>query len=428
MRVPFNSYTQSLINQLGNLNSRQINLQRQLSSGQRITEASEDPLAMGRALASGTEKAAIQTQNRNLNRAELIGSFTLDTLEQLKVIADRANQVANTTDGLTSSADYRARGLQINQLVEQALRVLNSQIAGDFLFAGANTGEQPFVAERYTEFLQNAAGEYVDLNGNVLPDQNDPSIRVRSVYVDQNGDIIFTPILDASGNPISDTAFIDTTAGAPGPGDPLSGRDITDGAIVMWTGTAWEPMLDGDGNRFIPRAGATDPDASGTGFLTEVREIDRELIGTVSHIRYTGTSDPNADISFRIGENASIAPFSRGASNVRYEQFLNDMVSLRDAYFREDLQEIEAMIPAFDDSQQQVNLALVEFGSLLNGLDVTARINQSRFNELEKLTSRELDIDAAETIIQLNRSQMAYEAALSSGSRILNMSLLDYLR
>ena len=36
--------------------------------------------------------------------------------------------------------------------------------------------------------------------------------------------------------------------------------------------------------------------------------------------------------------------------------------------------------------------------------------------------------DIAETIIELNRLQIAYEAALSSGSRILSLSLLEFLR
>jgi len=34
----------------------------------------------------------------------------------------------------------------------------------------------------------------------------------------------------------------------------------------------------------------------------------------------------------------------------------------------------------------------------------------------------------AETIVEFNRMQTAYEATLSSGSRILNLSILDYLR
>lgn len=358
---------------MGKLNANQVNFQRQLSSGQRVQESYEDPSAVGRALSTATEKSRIQTQERNLNRAQLIAEFSSDTLEQLKLVVDKARIDANNTDGLTSAADYRARALQTNQLIEQGLRVANSRVAGDYLFAGANTAEQPFVAVRYEE-------------GDNL--------------VDANGDEIQRVQRDADGNPVLN--------------------------------------------------------AAGTGYEYESIAITDDMIGMVAYVQYTGTTTNTTppdgattaeDVRFRVGEGATIAPFSPGTQNEKYLEFFNDMVSLRDAYFEERLEEdpdldpaflasapgplaetIENLVPGFDEHQESVLLGIVEFGSLLQGIDVTTRINESRFNELERLSSRELDIDIAETIVQLNRTQTAYEAALNSGSRIMGLSLLDFIR
>ncbi|HKJ90124.1 MAG TPA: hypothetical protein VJ960_03255 [Oceanipulchritudo sp.] len=372
MRVPFNGYSESLVNQLGKLNFNQVNFQKQLSSGQRVQESYEDPSAVGRALATATEKSRIQAQERNLNRAQLIGEFSSDTLEQLKLVVDKARIDANNTDGLTSSADYRARALQTNQLIEQGLRVANAKVAGDYLFAGANTAEAPFVAVRYEE------GDFL---------------------VDANGDEIKRVERDANGDP------------------------LTDGA--------------GD-------------------YLLESIPVSDDMIGMVAYVQYTGTttntSPPDgatnaADVQFRVGEGATVSPFSPGTKNEEYLAFFNDMVALRDAYSEERLEEdpdldpailanatdplvgtIEDLVPGFDEHQQNVLLGIVEFGALLQGIEVTTKINESRFNELERLSSRELDIDIAETIVQLNRTQTAYEAALNSGSRIMGLSLLDFIR
>lgn len=425
MRLAFNSNTQTFINQITALNSKQVQLQRQLSSGQRVQDAGQDPAALGRAFNSVSEKTRIQFLERNLNRAELVGNYTLETLERFKVIADTAALTANTTDGLTSSADFRARGLQINQLIEQSMRVLNTQISGNYLFAGANVGQEPFQAARYEQFLQDAGGNFIDLNGNPTASP------IPSVYVDPNDDsIAFNVLQTPAGIPFSDTAFFDTSLPFSGaPGDPTAGRDADTGDLVFWDGNDWMALRDRNGNVVgLPQAGATDPDASGTGFLTEARTVNRELFGMVRSVQYTGTTAAEDDVSFRVGESATISPFSRGAANAEYLSFVNDLIQLRDAYFQEDLSKIESLIPSFDQSQEMVSLGLVEFGSILKGLEVTTRINESRFNELEKLTAREIDIDPAETILQLNRAQMAYEAALSSGARILSMSLLDYLR
>ena len=72
-------------------------------------------------------------------------------------------------------------------------------------------------------------------------------------------------------------------------------------------------------------------------------------------------------------------------------------------------------------------IGIVEFGALQQGIDITKRINESRFNELEYQNSKDLDIDMTETIMQLNQSQVVYEAALKSGSTVMQMSLLDYI-
>lgn len=432
MRVPFASSNQSFINQVNALNQKQIDLQKQVSRGQRLTQVSEDPAAVGRALAAGSEKAKLQTFGRNLTRAEFVGNFTLETLEQLKGVADSITNLTNTNDGLTSDGDLKARGLNANQLVAQGMQILNSQLSGDYLFAGANTGVEPFSAQLYTEFLEDDAGNFVDLQGNALGPSDPP---VPSVFVDANGDIIFNPVLDSSGNPIVEETFVDPSTGnqtdssgnpLPGPVPVTAGIDFNSGELVELSPDSgnWIPILDSEGNPIAPPAG---PDISGTGFITTTRTISSELVGQVSHIEYTGTTDAANDVSFRVGENSTASPFSRGAANAEYAVFLNDMIAFRDAYFAEDMDAVKAAAPNFNNSQEMVLFGMVELGSKLQGLEVTARINEMRFNELETNISKDIDVDIAEAIVQLNNTQTAYEAALSSGARILNLSLLDYL-
>jgi len=40
----------------------------------------------------------------------------------------------------------------------------------------------------------------------------------------------------------------------------------------------------------------------------------------------------------------------------------------------------------------------------------------------------ETDADLAKVLVQLNQTQVSYQAALQTGGRILQMSLMDYLR
>lgn len=51
-----------------------------------------------------------------------------------------------------------------------------------------------------------------------------------------------------------------------------------------------------------------------------------------------------------------------------------------------------------------------------------------RSTALEKQVSNEADADLAQTLVRLNETQLAYQAALQTGGKILSMSLLDYIR
>ncbi len=173
MRIPSYAYSDSIVRQLHKLNAQQVKTQIQLATGQKIQSAEDDPRAMGRALDTLTEKSQIQAHNANLVRAQTVAEFSMASFEQLKILANEASNLANNSDGLTESADYRARALQVNQLLEQSLRVLNTKLGGDYVFSGAATSETPFVATR------DADGNIVSVtyNGTVDP-EDDVQIRI----------------------------------------------------------------------------------------------------------------------------------------------------------------------------------------------------------------------------------------------------------
>ena len=47
---------------------------------------------------------------------------------------------------------------------------------------------------------------------------------------------------------------------------------------------------------------------------------------------------------------------------------------------------------------------------------------------LESLVSSEASVDLPTTIVKLNQAQTAYQAALSSAAKVMNLSLLDYIK
>lgn len=67
-------------------------------------------------------------------------------------------------------------------------------------------------------------------------------------------------------------------------------------------------------------------------------------------------------------------------------------------------------------------------GAIQSRLEATDSIASKRTDNLEALISSDVDADLAQTLVRLNQTQTAYQAALQSAGKILSSSLLDYLR
>lgn len=107
----------------------------------------------------------------------------------------------------------------------------------------------------------------------------------------------------------------------------------------------------------------------------------------------------------------------------------NHLISLQNHLLSGDVQAI-ANTDRSQLSNDENNLInhVSNIGAVQNRLDAANALATSRTSSLQQLVSQAGDADIAQTIVQLNQAQNAYQAALESGSRILNMSLLNYLQ
>jgi flagellar hook-associated protein 3 FlgL len=67
-------------------------------------------------------------------------------------------------------------------------------------------------------------------------------------------------------------------------------------------------------------------------------------------------------------------------------------------------------------------------GAVQSRLQTAATASSSRSLALQRTVSNETDADLAQTLVALNSTQTAYQAALQSGATLLRTSLMDYLR
>jgi hypothetical protein len=84
--------------------------------------------------------------------------------------------------------------------------------------------------------------------------------------------------------------------------------------------------------------------------------------------------------------------------------------------------------PQLDQFEDKLLSMISRAGSVQYRLETVSKDHADRYDASEQLISKDADVDFAEATVRLNRTQMAYQAAIQSGARIQSYSLLDYLR
>jgi flagellar hook-associated protein 3 FlgL len=149
--------------------------------------------------------------------------------------------------------------------------------------------------------------------------------------------------------------------------------------------------------------------------------------GSGTTVDFTTTS-PVGSPSMEIGSGQRLAPTSDGTRT-----FLdsNVLASLRDATKALAANDVAAggtALSAMEGSFQQVQVLIGENGAKANALDSASQNLDSLKANLTQRRSDLQDVDIEAAVTTLVTKQTAYQAAMSITSKVLGMSLTEYLR
>ncbi|MFT3869002.1 MAG: flagellin [Nibricoccus sp.] len=164
---------------------------------------------------------------------------------------------------------------------------------------------------------------------------------------------------------------------------------------------------------------------SGTALTTAPLTATRNAAGDITAVAYAGDA---AQTSIQISELSSLSPGTTNSTNTGLASFLNNLVALRDALNTTTSTSVAAVQPSLEASENLLVNALSEQGAIQLRIEVAQSQQDNRATNIEALVSKMTDADMATTAVKLSQTSTAYEAALSSATKILQMSLLDYLK
>lgn len=155
---------------------------------------------------------------------------------------------------------------------------------------------------------------------------------------------------------------------------------------------------------------------------------------------FTATRDANCDVTVAsyvgnttqagipLSEVANVTPFTNPATNQGIGDMINSLVALRDALKSADGTAIAASQSDLLTSEDLLVSALADNGAVQLRIEVQKNQQQSRGDNLVALVQGETAADLPDSIVRLNQSTTAYQAALQSAANIMRISLLDYIK
>ena len=148
MRVSSNSFSTDLRSQLAKLSERQLRLQQQISTGQRISSASDDPKAMRRVLDLRNERSLLTQYQDNISTLRENANVVYSTVNAMKRLSDRASEIATMADGTKAAPALSAYAMEVDQLLEETLRLANTKHRDVYIMSGTKSQDAAYAETR----------------------------------------------------------------------------------------------------------------------------------------------------------------------------------------------------------------------------------------------------------------------------------------
>lgn len=130
-------------------------------------------------------------------------------------------------------------------------------------------------------------------------------------------------------------------------------------------------------------------------------------------------------ISRKVGEDTYLQINTVGSE---FADIFDSVIALRDALVANDGLAIDTALALIDEAEPELLNTITKAGSLQRKLELTRDNLEAAEVNLQSYISQAEDVDLAEAILRFNAQELGYRAALESSTRIMGISILNYLQ
>lgn len=368
MRVTQSMLAQSSLRHISNNYQNLGKIQDQLATGKKISRASQDPVIAMNGMRYRTQVTEVEQFQRNLGEVYNwmdTADATLDKVTQsLHRVRELTVQASNDTYESTQRANVAK---EVEQLREHLIALANTKSNNKYIFNGTNTTNAPVDASKMDHSID-------DMN---LPDDGS------DFKVTYDGQLYtFDTDTQLFQSPTGKTIEID--------GDTITHK-----------------RQDKDGN--------------------EITKTLNENDIVVSSHDAVSTNNQNVVVEVLKGVNIAV---NISPGNVFSNDFFGDLIRLENA-LQDPSTKSEDLTGFLDNIDTQIDKVVnerAELGARYNRVEMIEDRVMEQQVIAQRILSNNEDADMEKVIIDLMSQESVHRAALSAGSRIIQPTLMDFLR
>ena len=399
-------------NMLRNLNTSYSKMgvwQQQLSSGSKLLRPSDDPVGVTKAMSYRTQLAQNAQYTENLDTATKWLDTTDTSLGSLGSAMTRVQELITQAANDTNQTVDREKMLtEIRQIHEEVKDLANTKVGQDYIFSGTRTNEPA-----YTDASVTTTG-YTDATGNTVASKDS--------YTQKDGSTV-TMYRDGAGI-LKATVKTTSTIPAVTTVTDSNGKEATTPINIV----------DANGATVLSIA-------NGTGAETATATAGTATTETKKMPLYLDGMNASANIEIyndiQIGVNTTNVKNMFNKLDGVFAQIEKALTGdINDATYGDKIGDLlgginSAADKSYDTIQGSIDLLLnkrAEAGAKQNRVDMMSDRLAIQKEVLTKQQSNVEDVEYEEAITNMITQESIHRAALSVGGRIIQQTLVDFIR
>ncbi|MCJ7615158.1 MAG: flagellar hook-associated protein FlgL [Desulfobacterales bacterium] len=385
-----------------------------ISSGKRINKPSDDPIGMGRVLDYRKTLCAIDQYNRNIAHGESWLNVTDSTLNTAGDLLIRAKELALSQANATASAATRESvAEEVKNIYDNLLQLANTKLGDSYIFAGHKTDTPPFSRDDDYNVSYNSDAEVTEITC-----EDGTALLGGEYFTLSSPSTDYYVWYDIGGVP-SDPGVADHT------GIMVDIEFVVGNADDVAAATA-------SAINAVSGLGATSSGAIVTVTNDDAGEATDAVVGTTGFQPFVitqGTDGHKGEINIIVGENVEIDINADGDELFLSEVNIFDVLkNLKVGLETNNSAAIFDQIGLLDDAHNQVLEVRAREGTKLNQLEATVNHWADFKLNITQMLSDTEDADIIKAASDLASQETAYQVSLAASSRIIQPSLINFLK